>query len=107
MFADVLQVVYIHVLQVVYIHILQVLCIHVLQVVYIHILKVVCIHVLQVVYDEDLDEDKDSVYSRLPDSLAGFQKSLTVGQGCLLLLVLREHLKVSLLTYPVTSFLTQ
>ena len=98
MFADVLQVVYIHVLQVVYIHILQVLCIHVLQVVYIHI--------LQVVYDEDLDEDKESVYSRLPDSLAGFQKSLTVGQGCLLLLVLREHLKVSLLTYPVTSFLT-
>ena len=98
MFADVLQVVYIHVLQVVYIHILQVRCIHVLQVVYIHI--------LQVVYDEDLDEDKESVYSRLPDSLAGFQKSLTVGQGCLLLLVLREHLKVSLLTYPVTSFLT-
>ena len=99
MFADVLQVVYIHVLQVVYIHILQVRCIHVLQVVYIHI--------LQVVYDEDLDEDKESVYSRLPDSLAGFQKSLTVGQGCLLLLVLREHLKVSLLTYRVTSFLTQ
>ena len=44
------------------------------------------------------------MYSRLPDSLAGFQKSLTVGQGCLLLLVLREHLKVCLLTYPVTSF---
>lgn len=49
----------------------------------------------EVVYDEDLDEDPESVYSRLPDTLglANIQKSLTASQGCLLILVLREHLK--------------
>lgn len=44
-------------------------------------------------YDEDLDEDPDSVFSRLPDNLSLMQKSLVSSQGCLLLLVLREHLK--------------
>jgi len=47
----------------------------------------------EVTYDEDLDDDEDSVFSRLPDDLIPLQKSLTVSQGILLLLVLREHLK--------------
>jgi cohesin loading factor subunit SCC2 len=47
------------------------------------------------VYDEDLDEDMESVLSRLPADLTAFQQSLATSQGCLLLLILREHLKVS------------
>ena len=49
----------------------------------------------EVVYDEDLDEDKNSVFSRLPPDMTGFLENITTAQGCLLLLVLREHLKVS------------
>ena len=44
-------------------------------------------------YDEDLDDDKNSVFSRLPADMTGFVESITTAQGCLLLLVLREHLK--------------
>merc|ERR1712241_354668 len=47
----------------------------------------------EVVYDEDLDEDKNSVFSRLPYDMTGFLENITTAQGCLLLLVLREHLK--------------
>jgi len=47
----------------------------------------------EVVYDEDLDEDKNSVFSRLPHDMTGFLENITTAQGCLLLLVLREHLK--------------
>ena len=50
----------------------------------------------EVVYDEDLDEDKNSVFSRLPHDMTGFLENITTAQGCLLLLVLREHLKVPL-----------
>ena len=49
----------------------------------------------EVVYDEDLDEDKNSVFSRLPYDMTGFLENITTAQGCLLLLVLGEHLKVS------------
>merc|ERR1719369_1285267 len=45
------------------------------------------------IYDEDLDDDLESVFSRLPDDLDGFMTSITSSQGCLLLLVLKEHLK--------------
>ena len=70
----------------------------------------------EVVYDEDLDDDKNSVFSRLPLDMRGFVENITtaqvrllllllllsillilllllLSQGCLLLLVLREHLK--------------
>merc|ERR1719470_802716 len=47
----------------------------------------------EAVYDEDLDDDKNSVFSRLPADMTGFVESITTAQGCLLLLVLREHLK--------------
>ena len=45
------------------------------------------------VYDEDLDDDHDSVLSRLPEDPAGIQQAITASQGCMLLLVLKEHLK--------------
>ena len=53
----------------------------------------------EVVYDEDLDEDKNSVFSRLPHDMTGFLENITTAQGCLLLLVLREHLKVTFATF--------
>merc|ERR1712142_1088826 len=46
-----------------------------------------------IIYDEDLDDDPDSVLSRLPLNMTMFVKNITTAQGCLLLLVLREHLK--------------
>merc|ERR1712241_533208 len=47
----------------------------------------------EIIYDEDLDDDPDSVLSRLPLNMTMFVKNITTAQGCLLLLVLREHLK--------------
>jgi len=47
----------------------------------------------EIVYDEDLDDDPDSVLSRLPFNMTSFVENITTAQGCLLLLVLREHLK--------------
>merc|ERR1719384_943963 len=44
-------------------------------------------------YDEDLDDDPASVLSRLPYDMRGFVDNINTGQGCILLLVLREHLK--------------
>jgi len=45
------------------------------------------------IYDEDLDDDPDSVMARLPTNMTMFVENITTTQGCLLLLVLREHLK--------------
>lgn len=45
------------------------------------------------IYDEDLDDDFDSVSSRLPDDCRPLQEAITASQGCMLLLVLKEHLK--------------
>jgi len=47
----------------------------------------------EIIYDEDLDDDPDSLYSRLPDDLMIIQRNLIASQGCILLLILREHLK--------------
>lgn len=47
----------------------------------------------EVIYDEDLDDDADSVLSRLPTDMRQFVDHMRSAQGCLLLLVLREHLK--------------
>jgi len=44
-------------------------------------------------YDEDLDDDKDSVMARLPLDMTMFVENINCAQGCILLLVLREHLK--------------
>jgi hypothetical protein len=45
------------------------------------------------IYDEDLDDDFDSVLSRLPANCLPLQEAITASQGCMLLLVLKEHLK--------------
>ena len=44
-------------------------------------------------YDEDLDDDPVSVMSRLPFDMRAFVDNINTAQGCILLLVLREHLK--------------
>jgi len=45
------------------------------------------------IYDEDLDDDASSVLSRLPANCLPLQEAITASQGCMLLLVLKEHLK--------------
>ena len=45
------------------------------------------------IYDEDLDDDEESVFDRLPENVKDIQEAITCSQGCNLLLVLREHLK--------------
>ena len=44
-------------------------------------------------YDEDLDDDPISVMARLPLDMTVFVENINTAQGCILLLVLREHLK--------------
>lgn len=44
-------------------------------------------------YDEDLDDDPNSVMARLPLDMTVFVDNINTAQGCILLLVLREHLK--------------
>merc|ERR1719297_587818 len=46
-------------------------------------------------YDEDIDDNPRSVMSRLPYDMTGFVDNINCAQGCILLLVLREHLKDS------------
>ena len=45
------------------------------------------------IYDEDLDDDEESVFTRLPEDPRPLQDAITAAQGCNLLLVLKEHLK--------------
>lgn len=45
------------------------------------------------IYDEDLDDDSDSLLSRLPEDPTVLLQAITSAQGCMLLLVLKEHLK--------------
>lgn len=42
--------------------------------------------------DED-DEDEDALVARLPSNTTELQSCITAAQGCLLLLVLKQHLK--------------
>ncbi|CAG0895763.1 unnamed protein product, partial [Darwinula stevensoni] len=44
-------------------------------------------------YDEDEDDDFDSILRRLPEDLNVLQDAITASQGCLLLLMLKQHLK--------------
>ncbi|BES94983.1 unnamed protein product [Nesidiocoris tenuis] len=43
--------------------------------------------------DEDEDEDEETLLSRIPEDTTALQQCLTASQGCLLLLVLKQHLK--------------
>lgn len=42
--------------------------------------------------DED-DEDEEALVARLPNNTSDLQSCITAAQGCLLLLVLKQHLK--------------
>ena len=44
-------------------------------------------------YDEDEDDDFDSILHRLPEDLSILQDAINASQGCLLLLMLKQHLK--------------
>lgn len=43
--------------------------------------------------DDDDDEDKDLLYQRLPEDTTDLQHCVTSAQGCMLLLILKQHLK--------------
>jgi cohesin loading factor subunit SCC2 len=49
-----------------------------------------CVNPLE---DEDDEEDKDVLYERLPDNTSDLQQCITSAQGCMLLLILKQHLK--------------
>lgn len=42
---------------------------------------------------DDEDEDEDALVARLPNNTTDLQSCITAAQGCLLLLVLKQHLK--------------
>lgn len=41
----------------------------------------------------DEDDDEDALLARVPDDTSQLQACLTAAQGCLLLLMLKQHLK--------------
>lgn len=43
--------------------------------------------------DEDDDEDRDALIARLPTDTTELQQCVTSAQGCMLLLILKQHLK--------------
>lgn len=43
--------------------------------------------------DEDDEEDKDVLYGRLPEDTSELQSCITSAQGCMLLLMIKQHLK--------------
>lgn len=48
---------------------------------------------LNVLEDDDDDEDIEVLYNRLPEDTAELEKCITASQGCILLLMLKQHLK--------------
>jgi cohesin loading factor subunit SCC2 len=43
--------------------------------------------------DEDDDEDRETLCARLPEDTTDLQNCVTAAQGCMLLLILKQHLK--------------
>lgn len=43
--------------------------------------------------DEDDEEDRDALFERLPEDTTELQQCITSAQGCMLLLILKQHLK--------------
>lgn len=43
--------------------------------------------------DEDDEEDRDAIVERLPENTTDLQHCITSAQGCMLLLILKQHLK--------------
>lgn len=50
--------------------------------------------------DDDDEEDRDAIYCRLPEDTTELQNCITSAQGCILLLVLKQHLKTC---YKITE----
>lgn len=50
--------------------------------------------------DDDDDEDREAIYGRLPEDTSELQNCITSAQGCILLLVLKQHLKTC---YKITE----
>lgn len=50
--------------------------------------------------DEEDDEDLESLITRIPEDASELQKCMLSAQGCILLLVLKQHLKA---TYRITE----
>lgn len=48
---------------------------------------------LHAALDDEDDDDKDAFYERLPDDTTELQKCVRSAQGCMLLLLLKQHLK--------------
>lgn len=46
-----------------------------------------------VLEDDDDDEDIEVLYNRLPEDTTELEKCITASQGCILLLMLKQHLK--------------
>ncbi|GAB0086695.1 Nipped-B protein [Sergentomyia squamirostris] len=45
------------------------------------------------ILDDDDDDDKEAMLNRLPEDLTDLQSCITASQGCMLLLLLKQHLK--------------
>lgn len=43
--------------------------------------------------DEDDEEDREALFARLPEDTTDLQQCVTSAQGCMLLLILKQHLK--------------
>lgn len=48
---------------------------------------------LHAALDDEDDDDKEALYERLPDDTAELQNCIRSAQGCILLLLLKQHLK--------------
>jgi cohesin loading factor subunit SCC2 len=43
--------------------------------------------------EDDDDDDRDTIFERLPENTMELQSCITAAQGCMLLLILKQHLK--------------
>lgn len=48
---------------------------------------------IPVIDEEEDDDDEDFLLTRVPEDTSVLQECITASQGCLLLLVLKQHLK--------------
>lgn len=51
------------------------------------------VSVLHAALDDEDDDDKDTFYERLPEDTTELQRCVRSAQGCMLLLLLKQHLK--------------
>lgn len=51
--------------------------------------------------EDDDDDDQEAILNRLPEDTTELQTCITSAQGCMLLLILKQHLKE---TYGITDW---